>query len=90
MLATETIGWLGFSAPKNPIDDFDLALKDTLATGFLGVSVISVLFSAALAMPLTFLIVRRIAALVDGTQAISRGDYSYRVRLCENSDSNYK
>jgi two-component system sensor histidine kinase BaeS len=86
MLATETIGWLGFSAPKNPIDDFDLALKDTLATGFLGVSVISVLLSAALAMPLTFLIVRRIAALVDGTQAISRGDYSYRVTAQSNDE----
>jgi len=73
------VGWLVFRPPKGPGEDFDLQLQKSLSDGFLIISFLVLLMSTALAIPLTYFIVRRIKILEKGALAISSGDLSYRV-----------
>jgi len=78
---SETVGWLAFKRKRNPGDDFDFALQESLTEGFLLISGLVIFLSATFAIPLTYFIVRRIKALTEGAKAISSGDLSYRVKV---------
>jgi two-component system sensor histidine kinase BaeS len=78
-IGSETVGWLAFKRKRNPGDDFDFALQESLTEGFLLISALVIFLSATFAIPLTRFIVRRIKALTNGAKAISSGDLSHRV-----------
>ena len=80
------VGWLALKNKRNPSDDFDLALQDALSEGFLLISILVIVLSSALAIPLTHFIVRRIKALTKGTKAISNGDLKHRVEVDSNDE----
>ena len=75
----KTVGWLAVKRKKHPGDDFDLDLQESLTKGFLFISALVIFISAAFAIPLTRLIVKRIKAITDGARAISSGDLAHRV-----------
>ena len=76
-----TVGWLAFKRKRNPGDDFDFALQESLTEGFLLISGLVIFLSATFAIPLTYFIVRRIRALTEGAKAISSGELSHRVTV---------
>ena len=77
--STDIIGWFAFEAPKHLSDDFDLALAEELKIGFLWISIVTLITSAALALPLSYLLLRRIKTITKATHNITKGDYSIRV-----------
>jgi len=79
--SSETIGWLAFKRKRNPGDDFDFALQESLTEGFLLISGLVIFLSATFAIPLTYFIVRRIKALTEGAKAISSGELGHRVTV---------
>ncbi|MFT6123540.1 MAG: two-component system sensor histidine kinase BaeS [Oleiphilaceae bacterium] len=83
---SDTVGWLAFKRKRNPGDDFDFALQESLTEGFLLISALVLFLSATFVLPLTRFIVRRIKALTDGAKAISSGDLSYRVTVASKDE----
>jgi len=82
----KTVGWLAFKRKRNPGDDFDFALQESLTEGFLLISALVIFLSATFSIPLTRFIVRRIKALTDGAKAISSGDLSHRVMVASKDE----
>ena len=75
------VGWLAFKSPSRLRDDFDLALSEELNNSFIWISVITLLVSAALALPLSYLLVRRIKSIADATRKVAEGDFGQRIDI---------
>ena len=78
--ADELYGWVVHKPPGHLRDDFDLALVSALKQSFLSIAFLVLLLSAALALPLSYLLLRRIKLLSQGAQKVTAGDYSARVK----------
>lgn len=80
------VGWLAFKSPSRLRDDFDLALSDELNKSFIWISLITLLVSAALALPLSYLLVRRIKSIANATSQVAAGDYKQRIEIESNDE----
>lgn len=80
------IGWFAFTPPKRLSEDFDLALAEELQTGFLSISALMLVLSAALALPLSYLLLKRIKQLAAATRTVAKGDFSQRVSIGSNDE----
>ncbi len=82
----EPIGWLAYVPPRQLTEVYDLALADELKTGVLYISLLSIVLSAALALPLAWLLLRRIRDLALATRRVAEGDYTQRVTVASSDE----
>ncbi len=80
------IGWFAFTPPDRLSEDFDLALAEELQTGFLSISLVMLLLSAALALPLSYLLLRRIKHLATATRQVAKGEFSHRLKVTSSDE----
>ena len=78
---SEIVGWIALNRDTHPKNDFDLELQEVLEESFILISGLVILLSAALAIPLSHLIVRPIQNLTLGANAIAGGDLTHRVDI---------
>lgn len=85
-VSEELYGWIVHRPPGHLSDDFDLSLISALKNSFLSISLLALFLSAALALPLSYLLLRRIKSLSSNAKQITSGDYSARVQAGANDE----